>query len=376
MELKMSPSKEENTRIIELDGLRGVALLGVVIGHIIETQKDWMTVSFPVFYDRVQFLRYCVDIFFVMSGFLVGGILFDHKNRSNFLPAFYARRAARILPLYYLLLAIAFLPILDEWSKMSQMSIPRWTYLVFIDNFWHSAFILPSKWLGILWTICIEEQFYLVAPLAFARFSARTIAWLAVLTAMGMLGLREFILLHDTLPHSINLWRLTFTAGDGLAVGVLGAWIVRQPFWPSLIANYGRYLRMGTFLAIALMLTLLTQRFDAFRGIGITIASLTTLMVILASASDQGLRVLKPLRWPVFLTFSSYSYFIFLFHQMVISLLLAIGVDRLVMHVPPMVMVALFFTLLGAIMPLAVLAKNWIENPATNLAKKVPWDRR
>jgi len=375
-ESSVSPDTVGTRRIIELDGLRGFAALGVIAGHVLETQLDWLRNSHPLLHDRLQFIRYSVDIFFVLSGFLVGGMFFDHKHRSNFLVAFYTRRAARILPLYYLLLAVAFLPILDPWSKMSEMKIPRWTYLVFIDNFWHSAFILPSKWLGILWTICIEEQFYVVAPLVVVWCSSKTVARLCVVCALGMLGLREFILSDASLVATINLWRFTFTAGDGLAIGLLGAWIVRQPFWNSVVSHHGHYLRLGTWLGFLTMISLITQPFPHSRGIGITIASLATLMVILCAHSSQNLALLKPLRWHVFLEIGNYSYFIYLFHQMILSLLLMIGPERLTGGIPSLTLAALFFMLIAATLLPAIQAKKWIEDPVMALAKRVSWDGR
>ncbi len=120
-------------RYPELDGLRGIAILMVVAYH----------------YELAPFLS-GVDLFFVLSGFLLGGILLDKQDAPNYFKAFYARRFCRILPLYFvcLLVFLILLPLtlgwlgedphyFEDWSKEMPLGdpLPLWSYFTFTHNF-------------------------------------------------------------------------------------------------------------------------------------------------------------------------------------------------------------------------------------------------
>jgi len=177
-----------------------------------------------------------VDIFFVLSGFLITGILWDMRHANHRWRNFYVRRALRIFPLYYgLFLCFLFTTPLFHWQW-------HWThlsYVFYLQNFvrflphlkYEPENLLPTT-LGHLWSLAIEEQFYLLWPLLVFRVSSLEslirIAWCIV---AGCLLLRITLLL--SLPHSILdnyfIYRCTFTRIDALAVGGLGALYMRAP---------------------------------------------------------------------------------------------------------------------------------------------------
>ena len=117
-----------------------------------------------------------VDLFFVLSGYLIGGILIKHRDAENYFQAFYVRRAARLLPLYLVMVALYFAlgPLLlasrtnaGAWLVHGPgPSIPVWGYLLYVQN----LFVAQSggwggHWLAPTWSLAVEEQFYLIAPL-------------------------------------------------------------------------------------------------------------------------------------------------------------------------------------------------------------------
>ena len=135
-----------NSRIPELDGVRGVAILLVVLYHYLY-MGNFGTGPFAVFIAKITSLGWTgVDLFFVLSGFLIGGILLDHRASGNYFKTFYVRRVCRILPVYFLWVGLFFVL---GWLLSSKASTwwylhnfvplphcPVWSYLVFLQNFW------------------------------------------------------------------------------------------------------------------------------------------------------------------------------------------------------------------------------------------------
>ena len=149
--------------IRELDGLRGVAALMVIAWHYIgipDGPNFWL---WRVFYLG----HFGVDLFFVMSGFLITTILLENRDSGTYFSSFYGRRALRIWPVYYLMCVACFLGWLSGKSPtLFQGVVPGWTYIFGIQNFWMAKLQdYGAFWLAGTWSLAIEEQFYLVFPL-------------------------------------------------------------------------------------------------------------------------------------------------------------------------------------------------------------------
>jgi peptidoglycan/LPS O-acetylase OafA/YrhL len=152
-------------RIVELDGLRGVAILWVILYHC----HDKLSGT-PLF-SIAQWGWAGVNLFFVLSGFLITGILLDSRTKSTstrqFFRDFYARRILRIWPVYVLVLFLVYIgvPLLFGTSWLPQVKAAPWLrYALFVQN----LFMMPLPGtLGPTWSLAIEEQYYLIwAPLA------------------------------------------------------------------------------------------------------------------------------------------------------------------------------------------------------------------
>lgn len=149
--------------LLPLDGVRGLAILMVICSHAFESNYNSggfliRTIGHVLFYGF-----FGVDLFFVLSGFLITGILYDSVNDRGYFRKFYARRALRIFPLYYGVLAVCLLltrPLHLHWGDMG------WLLAFYLQNL-HPMKIMsfsPGAPIGLFhfWSLAVEEQFYLV----------------------------------------------------------------------------------------------------------------------------------------------------------------------------------------------------------------------
>ena len=168
-----------------------------------------------------------VNLFFVLSGFLITYLLFEEleqKSRIN-IKNFYIRRILRIWPVYFVvvLVFVFMLPyfigaLQKEYTDITPISIFR--YLFFMVNFDHIAHGISFRWASVLWSVSVEEQFYLFWPLVLTLFSKRS--WLFVFCSLG-LGSYLFRFLNFESYRIVNYHTLSII-GD-LAIGAIGAYL-------------------------------------------------------------------------------------------------------------------------------------------------------
>lgn len=155
----------ELTNIKPLDGVRAVAILLVLFWHYICNAIT----GHEIFRELTFWTWSGVDLFFVLSGFLIGRILIKGRGTKNYLKIFYARRFFRIFPAYYLILLIYTIFLLtglaSHFPWLTYAPYPFYSYLFYIQNFWmaHTSEFGPN-WLGSTWSLAVEEQFYLILP--------------------------------------------------------------------------------------------------------------------------------------------------------------------------------------------------------------------
>jgi peptidoglycan/LPS O-acetylase OafA/YrhL len=209
-----------------LDGLRGIAILAVLLGHL---QPRLPALHFIKFVEQYNFAG--VDLFFVISGFLITGILLDSVGSAHYFRNFYVRRVLRIWPLYFALLAFVFvlLPLLmpGERGRIFALSHPWQSYLVFAQNFFvHALGIMP---LFVTWSLAVEEQFYLVWPLVIFVLPRRMLP--AFLIAVALLSplVRAFAQMHGVTAETI--YTCTIFRLDSICAGaLLGVWLRSKTF--------------------------------------------------------------------------------------------------------------------------------------------------
>jgi peptidoglycan/LPS O-acetylase OafA/YrhL len=184
----------------ELDGVRAFAALLIMTFH---AWQDGMPVKGPVTFGQTG-----VDLFFVLSGFLITSILLSARPRDwTEVRTFYVRRSLRIFPLYYGFLIVSTLV----------GRLVAWQYWVYLQNFWASnTWRVPGP--NHFWSLAVEEQFYLVWPFlvlyAPRRYLPRILWGIVVFSAVVRFGLATYLPRHDIFGN-------TFTRADTLAAGAL-----------------------------------------------------------------------------------------------------------------------------------------------------------
>jgi peptidoglycan/LPS O-acetylase OafA/YrhL len=235
---KNSPSLNLSGRIPELDGIRGLAIGLVLIWHYFVLHAipiPGTAVSYVLVFGRLTWSG--VDLFFVLSGFLIGGILLDARQATNYFKVFYTRRFFRIVPIYAaVLLAFPALVLATRWvpgdfTWVTDKAMPWYSYWTFTQNFWMAnANRLGAGALGITWSLAIEEQFYLTLPLLVRFLSGRKLL-VCVLTGIFLAPVARMTLLHYW-PHNwVAAFALMPCRADALLLGVLAAILLRDERW-------------------------------------------------------------------------------------------------------------------------------------------------
>jgi peptidoglycan/LPS O-acetylase OafA/YrhL len=219
-----------SARYPALDGLRGIAALMIMLHHFVQLdplQTHW----YPAMKACTEFLWIGVDLFFVISGFLITGILLDHRRDGGYFRVFYARRTLRIFPLYYGVLLVSFyvMPHLGFDPKVAPGDqIAFWTYtsnFLFMHHGW------TSRYLTHFWSLAIEEQFYLVMPAAiFFIRSLKVLRSILPMMVVTIAIIRMALIYSGADPFALLLNSLT--RSDSLLIGAWIAIVIRDPSRP------------------------------------------------------------------------------------------------------------------------------------------------
>jgi peptidoglycan/LPS O-acetylase OafA/YrhL len=236
-------SFKNNTPLIrsimpELDSLRGVAIIMVLLFHGFFWTADQSiilthSILGKLIFSVIQGGWLGVQLFFILSGFLITGILLDTRERSDYFKRFYSRRALRILPIYLILLCFLLILGVIQWPFLI-------TCLFFVSNI--SPIFGVVMQYAPLWTLAIEEQFYLFWPLAVRRLSRKMLAIFAIGIIVATPIIRWISFINNP---SQDLYHYTWFVADGLAMGALVAIYLRTKW-----ATHKRVFFTGIFLIL------------------------------------------------------------------------------------------------------------------------------
>jgi peptidoglycan/LPS O-acetylase OafA/YrhL len=291
-------------RIAELDGLRGGAAAAVVIAHYFG--------EVPSGFRALTVGWIGVGVFFVLSGYLIGSIVLRGCGEAGFLERFYLRRAARILPVYGVVVLATYLALtLLEGAAFVDAPLPLATYLTFTQNVAIPFLGLGSGWLLPTWTLAVEEQFYLLLPLIVALVPRRRLAEVLVLCCLLALAYR--LLVRDINPMAA-LTPLPARA-DMLLAGVLAALAQQQL---NLVPHVNA-LRVASLAASIVLLGIAIISLEATLLVMPTIVALGAACFILAivNGAPEGIRF----RSARLGSLGAISYALYLVHQPVNGLL-------------------------------------------------------
>jgi peptidoglycan/LPS O-acetylase OafA/YrhL len=297
-----------------LEGLRGSAIILVILYHN---------------FNFISYFNYGwlgVDLFFVLSGFLITNILLNTLHKKNYFKSFYARRALRIFPLYYLVL-ILFLVIFPAIKNfpldLSYYVQHQWWFWTYLQN-WCLIFFYNdrSNVLTHLWSLAVEEQYYLVWPLLIFFVKKPKNLLLICLAALLLIIASRVWIWNNKESFFTHSWLFLFTRIDGILVGsILSLLLFNKPYF---LQRY--FTLLVLFLAILNFSFYFLNRIYQFNYPPWDIVGYTTFSAMFALAVYEVVQNKNGLLHTIlsfsFLKFlGKYSYGLYVFHWPVYALL-------------------------------------------------------
>jgi peptidoglycan/LPS O-acetylase OafA/YrhL len=316
---------DKNDRWPALDGLRGVASLAVMAYHFVPYVPQRTATAFARALDDVAHVGWAgVDLFFVLSGFLITDILLGAKGGPAFLRNFYARRVLRIFPLYYGVLVAVFalgpfvLPASVHAAMGDTASHQGWLWAYTYDGrvlltgqFWGDGGVNLSH----VWSLSIEEHFYLVWPLVVAWADRRTLLRIALVLAL-LVPVARTVLVLAGVSHAL-IYSFTPCRMDSLLVGALVAMTFRDEALAPLLRRFAPAavivggLGFGALIRVGDGSSGLTGPMAA---VGYTVVALVGAGLVVMAVDARRTAVTGVLRTRVLRWFGRYSYGAYVFH--------------------------------------------------------------
>jgi peptidoglycan/LPS O-acetylase OafA/YrhL len=320
-----SSGANSSGRLPALDGIRGTAIVWVVLHNTTSLLPPTLHGASHLFAFLVHPGWIGVQLFFALSGFLITGGLLETQRASNYFSAFYARRALRILPVYYAVLILLMIvraghhtgPTVLQADPKQQLSL--WLFIV---NWTQAA---PYGF-GHLWSLAVEEQFYLFWPLLVHRLPARRLFTVCVYIAVMALVARGIMVLSGA--TSWTVYTATTSRLDALGLGGAGACLLRVPAAYAWLTSRLTALNLGAAVLFVFGLPF-THAYNTdtipCQLFGFTLLALCCAILVTTTAiGDSRPRptlLARILSWAPLRSCGKYSYAIYIFHQPINKLL-------------------------------------------------------
>jgi peptidoglycan/LPS O-acetylase OafA/YrhL len=294
-----------------LDTLRALAITAVVLFHLVYAlPESWWVVT--------QFGWMGVDLFFVLSGYLIGSQLLMPYARGEKASVwrFYRRRAFRILPSY--LVVVGLYEWWPQWREFPGFG-PVWKFLTFTENFFFDS---HNRSFSHVWSLCVEEHFYLVLPLLVAgmmlRPSMRRTVGLIAAIVLGGVALRWYAMVHDWDFYKA-VYYPTYMRLDGLVAGVSLALVrVFRPAWWGAMKERGHATAVAGVVLVGLVVWMFGEDSQARLGMvmGLPLLAMGWGMLVMSSVSRNGW--LSRARVPGARALATLAFTVYLSHKAVV----------------------------------------------------------
>lgn len=292
-------------RIDALDGLRGMLAMMVLLAHYFG--------EVPHGISAFAFGWIGVHMFFVLSGFLMARIVLEYKDSPHFWSTFYVRRACRTLPVYLVLLLIVFSASAlfghTGWMQAEKI-LPLWSYLTFTQGFVMVATgDFGSTWLTPTWTLTVEEQFYLIAPVICVFTPRRKLLALLAAGLLLSISYRALVFGAGSLPDAAAMVLLPGVAYTMFA-GMIAALLLMSPAIDWRRYDLGLRIVPILGLGVAMGLKIVGGTSGLFQAIGVPVVGLACaayLASLVRNAPEaermksSGLRYLGRLSYSIYL---------------------------------------------------------------------------
>ena len=366
---RASTDSPTSSRVLELDGFRAAAVLMVLIHHLF---YGWPTPALswlPGFVrSAVEHGWLGVDLFFVLSGFLITGILIDSRENEHYFRNFYTRRVLRIVPLYLTCIVIMYFayPGAGAYFRLS---------LLYLANFAYFFHVKTPHGPGVFWSLAVEEHFYLVWPLV-VRFIKGY--WLLAFTAVLVLGtpILRGICAHAGMDPELQIYPYSFFRFDGLALGGMLAIWVRSRYYSRSSAWMLAGLLLGTsclILVVGRPYGIMGTKTVAGTAFHYTQAEFVFAGLMALALAYRGNKFAAFLRCRPARITADLSYCIYLIHLTVgdfyYRLLHAVNFDDVTRLGPGGSLLLRILVLVTATFALAALSKRFLEDPFLRLKR-------
>jgi len=245
-------------QILELDGFRAIAILWVLLLHFVYGWAPIPPAALsgvpPIVVGAVSHGWLGVDLFFILSGFLITGILVDARGRPNYFRNFYARRGLRILPLYLICIAVMAVAYRGQAAFFGLS-------LLFMANFAHYFRVGMPHGPGVFWSLAVEEHFYLLWPLLVRFLRRSSLLGLTVVLVLGTPVLRGYCS-YTGMDIVREIYVYSFFRFDGLALGAILAMWVRSDYYNRKMA----WRFAGLLVGLAVLITLCALPFGVMQA--------------------------------------------------------------------------------------------------------------
>jgi peptidoglycan/LPS O-acetylase OafA/YrhL len=322
----------KSLRITELDGIRGTAILIVLIFHWIISEGG--SGILPIYINNLAKFGWSgVDLFFVLSGFLISGILIDAKDSKDYFKVFYLRRFCRILPLYIVVLVLTVIVFYSSLTPESHKWLfgfihPWQSYLIFAQNFAMAIKnSMGSRMIDATWSLAIEEQFYFTLPfvIRYCREKYLPFLFLTGIILAPIIRISIYLTLGAEDSATAN-YVLPFCRMDALCFGALGAWMIRQPRTEEILQRFPPYAIYLISLMLFIGFFILSNMrlgFDSFLliSIGYTWIALFYFSVLWIAITRRESVIAAIFRLQILTLFGTLAYGLYLLHQPILGIM-------------------------------------------------------